>query len=70
MRSTCFVTDQNMLVFVAYFLEYVLLYLDDNIDEEYEQFPNSKSSTSGYCLGFAFFANFSLALLIKKVLLI
>ena len=36
MRSTCFVTDQNMLVFVAYFLEYVLLYLDDNIDEEYE----------------------------------
>ena len=26
----------DMLVFVAYFLEYVLLFLDDNVGEEYE----------------------------------
>ena len=28
--------NTDMLVFVAYFLEYVLLFLDDNVDEEYE----------------------------------
>ena len=28
--------NTDMLVFVAYFLEYVLLFLDDNVGEEYE----------------------------------
>ena len=28
--------NTDMLVFVAYFLEYVLLFWDDNLDEEYE----------------------------------
>ena len=28
--------NTDMLVFVAYFLEYVLLFSDDNLDEEYE----------------------------------
>ena len=37
----------------AYFLEYALLFLDDNVDEECEKFSNSKSSGSGYCLAFA-----------------
>ena len=37
----------------AYFLEYVLLFLYDNVDEEREQFSNSKSSASGCCLAFA-----------------
>ena len=54
-------------LFFAHFLEYLLLFLDDNVDEKSELFSNSKSSTSGCCcLVFAwFFANFSLALLIK-----
>ena len=30
-----------------YFLEYVLLFFDDNVDEEYEYFSNRKSSASG-----------------------
>ena len=29
----------------SYFLEYVLLIFDDNVDEECEQFSDSKSST-------------------------
>ena len=28
--------NTDMPVFLAYFLEYVLLFLDDNVDEEYE----------------------------------
>ena len=32
-----------------------LLFLDDNVDEECEQFSNSKSSASGCCLAFAWF---------------
>ena len=52
---------------LAYFLEYVLLLLDDNVDEECKQFLHVKSLASGCCLAFAWlFANFSLALLIKK----
>ena len=36
------------------------------MDEESEKFSNKQSSASGWCLGFAkYFANFSLALLIK-----
>ena len=34
-------------------LEYLLLFLDDNMDEESEQFSNSKSSASGRCLAFS-----------------
>ena len=32
---------------------YVLLFWDDNLDEECELFSNSKSSASGCCLAFA-----------------
>ena len=57
-------------LFVCFFLEYTLLFLDDNVDEECELISNSKSSASEYCLGFAwFFANFSLVLLIKMFLI-
>ena len=64
---------QTHLLF--YFLEYVLLFFDNNVDKECEYFSNSESSAPGRCLAFAwFFANSSLALLIKvllvKVLLI
>ena len=53
---------------IAQSTTYVLLPLDDNVDEECE-FSNNKSSESGYCLGFAwFFVNFSLALFIKVLL--
>ena len=36
-----------------HFLEYILSFLDDNADEEYEQFSNSESSVSESCLAFA-----------------
>ena len=53
--------------FHAYFLEHALLILADNVDKECWKFSNDKSSTSRCCLEFAwFFANFSLALLIKE----
>ena len=39
--------------FFAYFLEYVLLFLDDNVDEESESFSKSKSLASRCCLAFA-----------------
>ena len=39
--------------FFAYFLEYVLLFLDDHVDEESESFSKSKSLASGCCLAFA-----------------
>ena len=38
---------------VAYFLEYVLLFLNDNVDEKCEHFSISKSSPLGFCLAFA-----------------
>ena len=54
----------------VYLLEHVLSNLNDNVDEECEYFSNSKSSASGCCLVFAwFFANFSLALLMKVLLI-
>ena len=57
-------------LFFVHFLECLLLLLDDNVDEENKLFSNSKSSASGCCLAFAsFFANFSLVLLIKVLLL-
>ena len=55
---------------LAYHLEYILLFLDDNVDEECQRFSNSKSSTSRCCLVFAsLFTDFSLALLIKVLLI-
>ena len=61
-RRTCF---------FAHFLECFLLSLDDNVDEETSWFSNSKSSASACCLAFAhfFFANFSLVLLTKVLLI-
>ena len=57
-------------LFFEHFLEYFLLFLDDNVDEEREEFSSSESSASGCCLAFAlFFANFRLALLIKVLLI-
>ena len=45
-----------------------LLFLDDNVDEECEQFSNSKGSFWRCCLAFAWvFGNLSLALLIKML---
>ena len=41
--------DTDMLVFVAYFLQYILLFLDNNLNEKYDQFSNSKSLASGCC---------------------
>ena len=59
---------QTPLFFVQ-ILEYVLLFWDDNLDEECKLFSNSKSSASGCCLAFAwFFANFCLGLLIKVLI--
>ena len=53
---------------IAYILEYVLFFLDDNVDEESEQFSNSKSSASGCCFCLIF-VNSSLVLLIKMLLI-
>ena len=53
-------------LFFVQFLEYLLLFLYDNMDEENKYFSNSKCWVSGCCLAFAWFlGNFSLAL-IKK----
>ena len=43
---------QTHLLFV-HFLEYLLLSLDDNVDEESELFLNNKSTASGCWLAFA-----------------
>ena len=43
---------QTHLAFVQ-FLKYLLLFLDDNVDEESEPFSNWESSASGWRLGFA-----------------
>ena len=55
--SLIFVVINNLikldaLVFV-YFLEYLLLFLEDSLDDKSEQFPKSKSSASECCLAFA-----------------
>ena len=59
------------LFFCLFFRTYVLLFLDDNVNEESKQFSNSKSSVWGCRLASAwfFFCNFSLALLIKVFIL-
>ena len=47
-----------------------LLFLDPNVDEQRDQFSDSKNSASGCFLHFAWFlANFSLVLLIKVLLI-
>ena len=55
-------TDVIVFVHVS---EYLLLFLDDNVDEESEEFVNSKSSASGCCL--AFFCIFNLGVTYKSV---
>ena len=44
-----------MYLFSCTFLEYLLLFLNDNVDEKGEWFSNSKNSASGCCLAFAWF---------------
>ena len=55
-------------LFFVHSLEYLQLFLGDNLHDVHGKcHSNSKSSASGCCLNFAwFFANFSLALLLKK----
>ena len=58
---------KQMYLFFVHFLEYRVLFFDDNVVEESEKFSNRESLVSGCCLAFAwFFTNLSLALLIKK----
>ena len=59
-----------LLVPFCLFLEYVLLLLDDNVDEECQQFSDVKSSASGCCLSICLiFCQFQQALLIKVLLI-
>ena len=58
------------LFFFFFFLEYVPIFLDDKLDEERKTLSSSKNPASKACLAFAsFFANFSLDLLIKVLLI-
>ena len=64
------ISSKQSNLFFAYFFEYLILIFEDNINEQTEEFSKSKSSASGCCLAFAwFFASFSLALLIKVMLI-
>ena len=57
-------------LFFLHSSQYLQLILDYNVDEESEQFSNRKGSVSGCCLAFPyFFSSFSLALLIKMLLI-
>ena len=57
-------------LFFLHSSQYLQLILDYNVDEESEQFSNKKGSVSGCCLAFPyFFSSFSLALLIKMLLI-
>ena len=57
-------------LYFAHLLEYFLLLLGDNVDEESQQFSNSKNSASVCCIAFSYFsANFSLALPMKVLLI-
>ena len=63
-------SSKQMYLFSCTFLENLVLFLDDNIDEEGELFSNSQNSASGCCSAFAlFFGTFSLAFLIKALLI-
>ena len=63
------VIKTDALVFCM-FLEHLLFFLDDNMDEDGKWFSNNKRLTSGCYLAFAyFFSNFSLVLLMKVLLI-
>ena len=54
---------KHTYLFFVHFPEYLLSFLDNNVDEEREQSSNSKNSAPKCCLVFSqFFANFRLAL--------
>ena len=56
-------------LFFAQFLEYLLLFQDNKVDEENQYFSNSKSSASGCCLAFAwFFCQFQPGVVYKSVI--
>ena len=65
--------NKSMLVFVAYFLEYVLLFQVDNMIEKYKNFQIAKDQLQGFAqvlfFGGFFVANFSLALFIKVLVI-
>ena len=44
--------NTDILIILLIFLEYILLPLDENIDEECEWFSNCKNLASGCCLAF------------------
>ena len=68
--SLIFIVIYQTYLPYVHFLEYLLLFLDDTMNEECQQFSNSENSASECCLAFArFFANFTLALLIKVLLI-
>ena len=51
--------NTDTLDFFAYFLEYILWFMGDNVDEYCKWFSNSQSSASGCRLAFAcFFCQF------------
>ena len=61
------VIQTDALVFCTFFR---ILFLDNNLNEECEQFSNNKSSASVCCLAFVqFFTNVSLALFMKVLLI-
>ena len=45
-------SSKQKYLFFLLFLEYLLLFLDDNVDNENEQLSNSKSSALACCLAF------------------
>ena len=45
--------NTDTLFCLLIFVEYALLLLDDNVDDECEELESSKSSVSGCCVGFA-----------------
>ena len=47
------ITSLKHAILFVHFLEYLLLFLDNKVDEESEQFSNCKNSVSGCCLAFA-----------------
>ena len=60
-KQTCFIFVHSLFQNISYYY---------SVDEKSKQFSNSKSSASACCLAFAWlFASFSLALLIKVLLI-
>ena len=61
---------KQMYFFFLHFLEYLLLFLNDNMDQTSKQCLNSECSASGCCLAIAyFFTNFSVTLIMKMLLI-